>query len=180
VKRSIVAVVILVALPVLASAQKLGQTAPVEVEFDHAADFSIYKTFAWAPFQDPAPNPANHVRITRAVERELNAKGLHKVPPGEATCFLRYQGRLERKFQGSPSQSQSPWSPSDKRTIVNIEKVKIGTLILEVWDARTKDLVWQARQSAPAPSPDRMEAAINKSVKELMEAFPPKPAPASK
>lgn len=76
-----------------------------------------------------------------------------------------------------PSQSESPWQPSNKGTIVNFSKVKIGTLILQVWDAGTKELVWQARESMPAPSPDRVEAAIDKSVKRLMEEFPPRVAP---
>jgi Domain of unknown function (DUF4136) len=175
--KHLVSAVLLATLPALASAQKLGESAPVEVEFDHAADFSSYKTYAWAPFQDPAPNPANHIRITRAVERELEAKGLRKVSPGDAAFFVRYQARLDKKIKGTPSQSESPWQPSNKRTIVNFSKVKIGTLILEVWDAGTKELVWQARESMPAPSPDRVEAAIDKSVKRLMEEFPPRVAP---
>jgi Domain of unknown function (DUF4136) len=178
VTRSFASAVVFAALPILASGQKLVEGPSVEVEFDHATDFSGYKSYAWAPFQDPAPNPANHIRITRAVERELEAKGFEKVPPADASFFVRYQGRLEKKIKGTPSQSESPWQPSNKRTIVSFERVKIGTLILEVWDARTKDLVWQARESMPAPKPDRVEAAIDKSVARLIQEFPPKPAPA--
>jgi Domain of unknown function (DUF4136) len=175
--RMLAATLMLVTLPVAASAQKFGQPIPVDLEYDHATDFSRYKTFAWAPFQEPAPNAANHVRITRAVERELEAKGLTKVPPGEASLLARYQAKLEKKFRGKQTQSESPWQPSNKRTIVNIDSVKIGTMILDLWDAGTKDLVWQARLSMPAPSPDRVEEAINKSVKRLMEEYPPKPEP---
>jgi len=43
----------------------------IQVDFDHGVDFSKYKTFSWSLEQQPASNPANHIRITRAVEREL-------------------------------------------------------------------------------------------------------------
>ena len=162
-------------------AQSLVASGKIEVEYDHAADFAAYKTFAWASFQDPAPNPANHIRVTRAVERELEAKGFTKVSPDDASVFVRYQGRLEKKITSTPSQSESPYQgPSDKRTIVSFGKIKVGTLILELWDGRTKNMVWQARESMPEPAADRMEDAINKSVKRLIGEYPPKPAPAAK
>jgi hypothetical protein len=179
-RTTIVAGLAFAMLPGVAIGEKLGEAGKVEVEFDHAADFSTYKSFAWAPFQDPAPNPANHVRLTRAVERELQAKGLAKVSPDQASVFVRYQGRLDKKIKSTSEQTASPWQPSNMRTVVNFDlsKVKVGTLILELWDARTKDLVWQARESIPEPSPDRMEDAINKTVKHLVEQYPPTTAPA--
>jgi len=179
-KTSIAAGVVFAALPALVLGQKLGEAGKVAVEFDHAADFSAYKTFAWAPFQDPAPNPANHVRITRAVERELEAKGFTKVSPDSASVFVRYQGRLDKKIKSTSEQTESPWQPSNMRTVVNFDlsKVKVGTLILELWDGRTKDLVWQARESMPMPAPDRMEDEINKSVKRLIGQYPPTVVPA--
>lgn len=168
--------------PGLALGQKLGESGKVEVEFDHSADFAAYKTFAWAPFQDPAPNPANHVRITRAVERELEVKGFTKVGPEQASVFVRYQGRLEKKIKSTSGHTESPWQPSNMRTVVNFDlsKEKVGTLILELWDGRTKDLVWQARESMSLPPADRMEDEINKSVKRILGQYPPKAAPAAK
>jgi hypothetical protein len=172
--RMIVVGAAIAVLPGLVWAQKFGESGTVHVEFDHDVDFSKYKTYAWAPFQDPAPNPANHIRITQAVERELEDKGFTKVAPAEAALYVRYQGKLEKKFRGTPTQEDSPWQPNNKQTIVNFDRVKVGTLVLELWDTSTKDVVWQARETMPAPSPDRMEAAISKSVKRLMLEYPPK------
>jgi hypothetical protein len=180
-RKSVTAGLALALLPGVVWAEILGASGKVEVEYDHAADFTAYKTFAWAPFQDPAPNPANHIRVTRAVERELEAKGFTKVGPDEASVFVRYQGRLDKKITSTSSQSDSPWQqPSDKRTMVSFGKTKVGTLVLELWDGRSKNLVWQARESMPEPAADRMEDAINKSVKRLIGEYPPKPAPAAK
>jgi Domain of unknown function (DUF4136) len=180
-RASVVAGWVLALLPGVASAQSLVASGKVEVEYDHAADFAAYKTYAWAPFQDPAPNPADHIRVTRAVEHELEAKGFMKVSPDEASAFVRYQSRVDKKIVSTPSQSESPYQqPSDKRTMVSFGKVKVGTLVLELWDGHTKDMVWQARESGPEPPADRMEEAISKSVKRLLGEYPPKPAPAKK
>jgi hypothetical protein len=176
---TIAAGVALAMVPGLALGQKLGESLKVEVEFDHSADFSAYKTFAWAPFQDPAPNPANHVRVTRAVEHELEAKGFTKVGPEQAGVFVRYQGRLDKKIKGTTSQTESPWKANNMNTVVtfDLKKAKVGTLILELWDGHTKDLVWQARESMSMPPADRMEDEINKSVRRLMSQYPPTAAP---
>ena len=57
---------------VAASAQE------VKLDYDHDVDFSRYKTFGWSVAQQPAKNPANHIRITRAVEEGFAGKGLSK------------------------------------------------------------------------------------------------------
>jgi hypothetical protein len=140
-RKSVTAGLALALLPGVVWAEILGASGKVEVEYDHAADFTAYKTFAWAPFQ----------------------------------------GRLDKKITSTSSQSDSPWQqPSDKRTMVSFGKTKVGTLVLELWDGRSKNLVWQARESMPEPAADRMEDAINKSVKRLIGEYPPKPAPAAK
>ena len=41
----------------------------VKVSFEKETDFSRFKTYDWMPTQEPAANPVNHIRITRAVER---------------------------------------------------------------------------------------------------------------
>lgn len=167
-------VLALACVPSLAWSQKAPDAEKLEVDFDRATDFTGYKTYGWAPFQEPVANPANHVRITRAVERELEAKGLTKAGPGEATLLARYQARLEKKVRGTSSQSRSDWQPSSSRVIVNFDKVEIGTLMLELWDAKRKDVVWHAKTVEPMLSPDRIESQIGNAVKRMLDAYPPK------
>src|SRR5574341_1170619 len=60
----------------LAGGSALAQE--VRVDFDKGADFSKYKTFAWAKGA-PAGNPLVHQRIVAGIEAQLMAKGLRKV-----------------------------------------------------------------------------------------------------
>lgn len=149
---------------------------PVEVEFEKTADFSRYHTYAWVPFQEPASNPANHIRITRAVERELEAKGLTKGKSAATTdLFAHYQGSREKKVKGTPSQRDSTWQPSNPTFQVDFSRVEVGTLVIELWDAKTKDIVWHAKAAEVIRREDQAEDLINQVVKRMLARYPPKP-----
>jgi hypothetical protein len=164
------------ALSRVAAAQAPAGQKPVEVDFEKTADFSSYHTYAWAPFQEPASNPANHIRITRAVERELEAKGFTKGESAAATdIFVHYQGSRDKKVRGTPSQRDSNWQPSNPTFQVDFSRVEVGTLVVELWDAKTKDIVWRAKAAEVIRREDQAEEVINQAVKRLMAAYPPKP-----
>lgn len=47
-----------------------------------------------------------------------------------------------------------------------------GTLILDVVDTKTGDIIWQKAISGDVSNPNRLEKQINKGVKKLMKNFP--------
>jgi hypothetical protein len=147
----------------------------VKIDFDKQADFSSYKTFAWSESQEPAPNAANHVRITRAVEAELLAHGLAKAESGPPDLKVRYVGKVEQKLRGSRYTTGSNWQPNDLRTMVDIKMVKEGTLIVELYDRVTRLLVWRSVASDTPASPDQIEPQIQAFVKKSFADFPPRP-----
>jgi hypothetical protein len=159
-----------------AAAQDAPGQKPVEVDFKKTADFSLYHTYAWVPFQEPASSPANHIRITRAVERELEAKGLMKGDAAAATdLFVHYQGSRDKKVRGTPSQRESTWQPSNPTFQVDFSRVEVGTLVVELWDAGTKDIVWRAKAAEVIRREDQAEDLINQIVKRILAPYPPKP-----
>lgn len=172
----------MVATGVSLSAQEPHPVAPskkVALEWNRETDFSRYKTYAWVPYQQPVPNPANHVRITRAVERELEAKGLAKAELApEADVFVEYQGKLEKQVKGTPYEGGTAWTPTNQRFMVRFDKIEVGTLIVQLWDGKAKDVVWQAKGSELITTPDQAEKLINALVSRLFESYPPKPEPA--
>jgi len=160
-----------------ATAQEPHPVAPskkVEVEWNREADFSRYKTYAWVPYQQPVPNPANHVRITRAVERELEAKGFAKAPLApDADVFVEYKAKLEKQVKGTPYEGGSSWTPTNERFMVRFDKIEVGTLVVQLWDGKTQDVVWQAKGSEKVTTPDQTERIINAVAARLFEAYPP-------
>jgi hypothetical protein len=163
----------LAALVALAPCALEAQT--VKIDFDKKADFSKYKTFAWSESQEPAVNLANHVRITGAIEAELVAHGFAKAESGRPDLKVRYVGKVEEKLRGSSYTTGSNWQPNDLRTMVDIKKVKEGTLIVELYDRATRLLVWRSVATDTPASPDQIEQQIQDFVKKSFADFPPQP-----
>jgi hypothetical protein len=164
-----------VALSLLAEAQVLKT---VKVNYDEKVDFSKYKTFAWSEAQESVSNPANHIRITRAVERELAAKGLLKADTGSADLRVRYLAKIEKKLKSTARQESSSWDQNNLRTMVDLTRVEEGTLILELSDGASGDVVWRAVNVDVAPRSDLVPEAIDKWMKKIVAPYPPKAKPA--
>jgi Domain of unknown function (DUF4136) len=147
-----------------------------EVKVDAAPEtnFALYKTFGWSETQEPVPNPANHIRISRAIERELRAKGLK--PSGSAPPDLRlhYFGYIDKKIKGTSRRQETYQPTADIRTIVDFSRVKEGTLILELFERTTGRLLWRAVATEAVGPPDETEAQIDRMVKALVERYPSK------
>lgn len=146
----------------------------VKVDAAEGADFSIYKTFAWSPTQEPAPNPVNHIRITRAVERELQAKGLKAAGDKPPDLRLHYFGHIEKRIKGTSYQADTYRPAADVKTMVDFSRVTEGTLILELIDRRNDQIVWRGVATETVAPPDETEAQINRMVKALVQRYPPK------
>lgn len=155
--------------------QPSARSGKVELEWNHEADFSRFKTFEWVPYQQPVENPANHVRITRAVERELEAKGFVKAEPAsEPDVFVEYKAKLEKQVKGTAYEGGPAWTPTNQRFMVRLDRVSVGTLVVQLWDGKAKDVVWQAKSSEPLATPDQAEKVINTVVTRLFENYPPR------
>lgn len=156
-----------------------GQGPTLKIDFDKDAPFAKYKTYAWLESPARAENLANHIRITRAVEKELSGKGLALDTSGRPDVFVRYIAKIETKVRGSSRKAGSPWEPTNLRTIVDIERVKQGTLIIEMLDGETRDVVWRAVGSDAVARVDLIEDQINTSVATMLAQYPPQPDAAS-
>ena len=161
------------ALTLSASAAKAQE---VKLDYDHDADFSRYKTFAWSVAQQPAKNPANHVRITRAIEEGFAAKGWSKDAAGTPDAYLMYTGKVGETVKVAGRSAGGYWEPSNLRTVVNLNKVREGTLVLEIYDAHSKDIVWRGVATEVGVRDDLMEESIKAAVKKLLDGYPPKKA----
>ena len=144
-----------------------------EVDYDRRVDFTRYLTFAWAPFQEPLANRANQVRMTRALERELKAKGLTRHEGLDADLFVHFVVRMDEKVKGTPYEGGAAWQPSNQRLMVRLDKVKVGTLAVELWDAKTRDIVWSASVADVIARLDEIPEQIDEAAKRVIAPYPP-------
>jgi hypothetical protein len=163
------------AIPSTAQEFKLSKNGPdVKVDAEPGVNFSAYKTYGWSDTQEVAPNPVNHIRITRAVERELQSKGLTSSGKEPPDLRLHYFAYIEKKIKGTSRQEESYQATADVKTVVDFSRVKEGTLILELYSRATGRLVWRGLAMEPVAPADETEAQIDRMVKALVDRYPPK------
>ena len=75
----------------------LAQT--VNYDFDRAANFAKYKTYAWTRGTELS-DPLSHQRVVRSIESQLGLKGLNKADVGSAPDLLvAYHTSFEKNLQ---------------------------------------------------------------------------------
>jgi hypothetical protein len=146
----------------------------VTVEFDQAADFSKYKTFAIRDGQLNSKNPALNSelikkRIDADIERDLTARGLTMVS-GKSDLNVRYRFGSARKVQAEAY--PAGWRGLGTR-VVRVPYTE-GTLVIDLRDASTRSLVWRGIASEEKSDANKIERKLDDMVKKSLEKYPPK------
>ena len=170
-----------IALALLAAAPAAAQQ--VGVEYDGEYDFSRIKTVGWAP-GDPAPNELNQQRIVTAIQQELMDKGLKWVFENPDAYVVTHAGV---HAVGSGKSSKVTVSVGIAQygryggvayggTVGGNQSIPVGTLVIELVDASSKEVVWWAQASnALNINMDTIGRVIDSAVKKSFAHFPPAP-----
>ena len=60
-------------------------------------------------------------------------------------------------------------------TTTTVDSYKIGTLVLDMYDSRNKQLIWRGTASDTLSNkPDKDEKKLDKTVEKMLKSFPPK------
>jgi hypothetical protein len=159
------------------SSQAQVLTLPkAEVEYDHDADFHAFHFFRWKDTQERLSDPARHMAMVTAIERELERKGLKKSIDGAADVQVRFYASVEKHIRGSGRQANDPWT-HDLRTSIDLEKMAEGTLVIELYQAGGDQRVWRGTTSRVFRPGSLDESAIRSAVALVLRAYPPAPKP---
>src|ERR1700676_5304544 len=115
----------------------------ITVEFDQAADFGKYKTFAIRDGQLNSKNPALNSelvkkRIEADIERALTGRGL-EMTTGRSDLNVRYNFGAARKIE--VESYPAGWRGLGTR-VVRVPYSE-GTLVIDLRDPKTRALVWR-------------------------------------
>jgi hypothetical protein len=159
-------------LILLAAHSAFGQK--VVVQFDAAADFSKYKTFAIRDGQLNSKNPALNSelvkrRIEADIERGLTAKRLVMVS-GRSDLNVRYWLGSARRIE--VERYPAGWRGLGTR-VVRVPYTE-GTLVIDLRDPSTRSLVWRSIASEEKSDPTKIERKLDDMVKKSLKKYPPK------
>jgi hypothetical protein len=159
--------ILLLALGTVAAAQE------VRTDYDHHANFSQYHTYYWEKVQ--TTDPLWQSRIQEAVDHDLQAKGWQRVDSGADVAITAVgSAHNEREYQTFYN-GMGGWRwRGFGETTTQVENYAVGTLVLDLYDARNKQLVWRGvAQQSLSDKPDKNEKKLEKAVQKMLDHFPP-------
>ena len=156
-----------------------------------SADFGKYKSYAWVTVDKEskesqrAKNPLVDKRIIEAIDNALGAKGLRKVSDNPDTLVnyhVSVSAQEQQQPRGRVSIGTSRYGHGSSvgfgvsMPVGGTRTYKEGTLVIDLLDAKSKDLLWQgwgARTVSQDTDPERLSALINEVVAEILANYPP-------
>jgi hypothetical protein len=160
-----------VALMLLLASSSFAQH--VKTDYDHAANFSQYKTYSWANLK--TQNGLWDDRVKDAVNSALTARGLSQVASGgdisiSAVETTQKQTSLDTFYNGFGGRR---WGGFGEATTTP-ETYKVGTLVVDLFDANAKKLIWRGSSSDTLSNKaDKNIKDLDKGVQKMFEHFPP-------
>lgn len=149
------------------------------VDYDRAANFSTYKTFAFKDVHT-LDNPISMRRVQAAIATTLAARGLAKAD-GVPDLWVVLHTRTHRQTQVTTYNAGWGWGwgwRGGYGGAAYVQQIPIGTLVVDLVDTKAKELVWRGRASRVVSSdemPKDRDEKVQEAVNKLFDGFPPKP-----
>ena len=140
-------------------------------------NFAKYHTYKWVKVEGASyPNQIVDAQIKASVDSQLAAKGLTKVDNDKADLYVAYQASIDQEKQwnaygmGGGLRWGGGMATAQSSTISN------GTLVLDMYDPSTKQLVWTGRVTKtldPGANQGKKQKNLDKAMQKLLKNFPP-------
>jgi uncharacterized protein DUF4136 len=141
----------------------------VKTEQDWDTDFARYRTYAWGEGV-PARDPSIESQIHAAVDFELPFKGLKPVATAASPdLYVATYASVEE--ERVVDQWGYDVSTAGASSHFNALTLPIGTLVIDLVDARSDKLVWRG-QASKAVDRQISEATLRKVVRDIFRRYP--------
>lgn len=149
----------------------------VTYDFDRAANFSAFKTYAWAAGTN-LKDELNHKRIVAAIDAQLAAKGLVRVEPSaNPDLLVAYHVAVDRDFRITGTGWGGPYRFGPRSGTATVDDVWTGTLAVEIAVAKTNMIVWRGlatKEIDQNANPEKRDRNITRATEKLFKHYPPK------
>lgn len=159
----------------------------VTTDYDRAADFTRYKTFAFYKLTDKSDSLSdlNKNRILNAIKADMTSKGFAETANNpdlliNATAIFEAKQRVVANtnyYDVGGYYRPYGWGSLNGMngiTTVNVYDYTDGSLIIDILDATRKQLIWQGTGNKEIDKPSKNpDATIKEAIGKIMENFPP-------
>jgi hypothetical protein len=163
---------------ILLFAGKLS-AAEVKTDYDRNANFGQYKTYSWQTVK--TQNPLDADRIKSAVNASLGSKGWTMVDSGGDVSIVAMEITKNQQtlntfydgFGGGWGWRRFGGGVFGEATTTT-ETYKVGTLVVDLFDTKTKELIWRGNASDTLSNNSNKNIKnLDKEVEKMFKQFPP-------
>jgi hypothetical protein len=146
---------------------KIASVVPVLFAF-------LTLALAWEKVQ--TSDPLWQSRVKEAVDQALQSKGWQKADSGADVALMAVGSTRNQQEYNTFYNGLGGWRWGGfGETTTTVDSYKIGTLVLDMYDSRNKQLIWRGTASDTLSNkPDKDEKKLDKTVDKMLKSFPPK------
>jgi hypothetical protein len=164
-------------------------TIRVRTDWDSSVDLDSFKRYAWlepprrpdaSPFAD---NDLLRKKLRIAIEKALDERGFVRVEtPEEADFLVTWDVTLEEQIRVNGVASGGYYGGYYGYRVWDgtstVRTYQESTLIIDLIDAKTRQLAWRGwgDRVVPTRDRDRGQERLNMGARDILAAFPPKDA----
>ena len=159
-----------------------------QIQWNQQYDFDAVKTFQWQYTPDSdlqQSQPFLHSKIKTGIEYYLTNAGLTEVQENP-DIFVNYHTSTETQVSlqsnsygyGFGAYGMGGWGyygygmAGPVSTTTRVNEYQVGTLVVDIWDAASKELVWRGVVSDTVPDDiQKAEKLIDKALTKLVEQW---------
>jgi len=173
----------------LCCAAAFAAAQDVAYNFDEKAEFSKYKTYRWE--KHPKSMDVDDItlgQLAKGFEAALATKGLSKTNSDKPDLVIVFQIAVtQEKEMTAYNTGGFGYGPGWRggwyggmgggMTTATTSTINIGTVVLDMYDTGTKQLVWRGKVSKAVDSkakPEKRQKNIDKAAGKMLKNYPPK------
>ena len=158
----------------LFSAVALAQT--VYVDYNHNADFTHFKTYAWGQSQNPnaIQDSIMMQSAQQSIDSQLTAKGLQKVEESQNPDLIvvASSGMKQQTSYNAWGTGGWRWGGGGMASVTP-ETTNVGTLVVDLYDANGKKMIWRGiAQGALSKKGEKNEKELHKAIEKMFKQYP--------
>jgi hypothetical protein len=153
--------------------------ASLNTDYDKSVDFGKYHTYSWIGVK--AVDDIWSRRIQDDVNQALSAKGWTLATGGgdaavSALGSSKNVQSLNTFYDGMGGGWgwRRGWGGGMGEATTTVENTPVGTLVVDIFDGKTKKLIWRATSSETlSNNQDKNDKKLEKDVTDMFKKFPP-------
>jgi Domain of unknown function (DUF4136) len=157
-----------------------GSVAAQDVKYNFmpGTDFSKFHTYKWVVVPNATyPNQIVDTQIKDAINSQLSAKGLTSTDSDKADLYVAYQTSVDQQKQWNAYGMGGGWRFGGGMASATSSTIDVGTLVVDMYDPSTKQLVWTGRATKtlnPSSNQEKNQKNLNNAMAKLLKNYPPK------